>query len=198
MVSKLGLAVSEIFFSAVTNGARQETIDALRQHFYAIRRGIGAEKSPMEYGAFPTDPYSHTPENAGVKQPGMTGQVKEDVLARFSEIGVYVKDGCLGFRLDLFDFNELLQEADDLTFYDISGVLQSVTISESEFGFTLCQVPIVYQSGESDVIRVHRTEGQNHEIAGLQLDEETSQQLFSRSGNIKRIDCCFRTLHRTD
>ncbi|MBT8114440.1 MAG: hypothetical protein KJP04_03625, partial [Arenicella sp.] len=78
MVSKLGLAVSENIFWAATNDAAANTIDSLRDQFAFIRDGIGAEKSPQDYGAFPSDPYSHTPENAGVKQPGMTGQVKED------------------------------------------------------------------------------------------------------------------------
>ena len=47
----------------------------------------------MLYGAFPTDPYSHTPAGKGAQQPGMTGQVKEDVISRFGELGVEVKNG---------------------------------------------------------------------------------------------------------
>ena len=47
------------------------------------------------YGAFPTDPYSHTPSFAGARQPGMTGQVKEDFLARLGELGAQVVAGRL-------------------------------------------------------------------------------------------------------
>ena len=36
----------------------------------------------------PTDPYSHTPGFAGVQQPGMTGQVKEEILTRWGELGL--------------------------------------------------------------------------------------------------------------
>ena len=32
------------------------------------------------------DPYSHTPGGAGAKQPGMTGQVKEEVITRLGEL----------------------------------------------------------------------------------------------------------------
>ena len=43
-------------------------------------------------------PYSHTPAGKGAQQPGMTGQVKEDVLSRFGELGVVVSEGKLGFN----------------------------------------------------------------------------------------------------
>ncbi|HAD59808.1 MAG TPA: hypothetical protein DCG12_11240, partial [Planctomycetaceae bacterium] len=121
MVSKLALAVVENFFRAVDEDETPETIERLRDHFQAVRAGIGAEKTPEEYGAFPSDPYSHTPENSGVKQPGMTGQVKEDLLSRFAEIGAHVNDGTLRFRFELFDTDELLTEARDFTYYNVAG-----------------------------------------------------------------------------
>ncbi len=53
-----------------------------------MMEGIGVHKSPKLYGAFPTDPYSHTPvvykERSNL---GMTGQVKEDIISRFGETG---------------------------------------------------------------------------------------------------------------
>ena len=58
--------------------------------YYRVREGIGFNKTPAEYGAFPTDPYSHTPGHGGAQQPGMTGQVKEEILSRFGELGVRV------------------------------------------------------------------------------------------------------------
>ena len=88
MVSKLLLAVQENFFAALTQGTDEETCNHLGRLYYRIRKGIGFNKTPDEYGAFPMDPYSHTPKHAGAKQPGMTGQVKEEVLTRFGELGV--------------------------------------------------------------------------------------------------------------
>ena len=73
MVSKLALAVVENYFAALEQGADQKTMDALAAHFQAIRRGIGAEKSPQDYGAFPTDPYSHTPGRCGRETTGDDG-----------------------------------------------------------------------------------------------------------------------------
>ncbi|MCW1889108.1 hypothetical protein OK016_02310 [Vibrio chagasii] len=48
-----------------------------------MRAGIGFNKTPENHGAFPTDPYSHTPKASGAQQPGMTGQVGREVIARF-------------------------------------------------------------------------------------------------------------------
>ena len=50
-------------------------------------RRAGIQQDGREYGAFPTDPYSHTPAHAGAQQPGMTGQVKEELLTRPARVG---------------------------------------------------------------------------------------------------------------
>ena len=80
-------------------------------HYREIREGIGVHKSPDLYGAVPTDPYSHTPGFAGVQQPGMTGQVKEDLISRLGEMGVAVEEGRLGFHRHLVSRNEFLTQA---------------------------------------------------------------------------------------
>ncbi|MCR9197979.1 MAG: hypothetical protein NXI04_05015 [Planctomycetaceae bacterium] len=190
MVSKLGLAVSENFFAAVERGESSDTIDALRHHFQAVRRGIGAEKTPTEYGAFPSDPYSHTPENAGVKQPGMTGQVKEDILSRFAEVGVHIEGGCLHFRPQLFDRNELLTEPREFSFCGLNGQPQTIDVPAGAFAFTICQVPVVLHLGAENTIRVQQASGTTI-VEGLSLDRDTSRQLFSRSGQITMIACQF-------
>ena len=76
MVSKLLLAVQEVYFNAEKKSSTKKQLEKLKNFYYDIKDGIGSGKQPDEYGAFPTDPYSHTPSFAGVQQPGMTGQVK--------------------------------------------------------------------------------------------------------------------------
>ena len=74
MVSKLLLAVQEVFYRAIDGNISSDTVRALGKAYYRIRRGLSADKTPLEYGAFPTDPYSHTPKHSGAQQPGMTGK----------------------------------------------------------------------------------------------------------------------------
>jgi hypothetical protein len=94
MVSKLLLAVGEC-----VQASDAKTNTPLLAHYREIREGIGSHKTPAEYGSFPFDAYSHTPAcgGAGVQQPGMTGQVKEDIISRFFELGVHVQDGQITF-----------------------------------------------------------------------------------------------------
>ena len=99
MVSKLLLAVGECIgnIGVPIPDSRQTALERLRTHYRAIREGIGSHKTPAEYGSFPFDAYSHTPSMMGVQQPGMTGQVKEDIISRFFELGVHVQDGQITF-----------------------------------------------------------------------------------------------------
>ncbi len=94
MVSKLLLAVGECIQSSRLIASSPHR---LISHYCEIREGIGSHKTPAEYGSFPFDAYSHTPSMAGVQQPGMTGQVKEDIISRFFELGVHVQDGQITF-----------------------------------------------------------------------------------------------------
>ena len=61
MVSKLALAGYEVVNKAIVAKEDKSIVEQLRTHYYEIVEGIGAHKSPIDYGAFPSDPYSHTP-----------------------------------------------------------------------------------------------------------------------------------------
>ena len=90
--------------SRIVNGK-----DPLLSFYKDIKKGLGRAKTPAEYGAFPYDPYSHTPFKQGVRQPGMTGQVKEEIIARFMELGLDIDDGKAVFNptyLEKKDFAE--------------------------------------------------------------------------------------------
>ncbi len=98
MVAKLLLAVQESHDRALRAEQPLEKVGALADAYDDIRCGFGFTKTVTRFGAFPTDPYSHTPRHTGAQQPGMTGQVKEEILTRLDELGVEVENGCLGFR----------------------------------------------------------------------------------------------------
>jgi len=105
MVAKLLLAVQESVFDASDAGAPE--LPRLIAHYRAVRDGLGYRKRVDEYGAFPFDPYSHTAAEGGAQQPGMTGQVKEEILTRWGELGVRVRDGRVCFDPVLLDEREV-------------------------------------------------------------------------------------------
>lgn len=105
MVAKLLLAVQERVFEAADRGAPE--LAALKAHYRRVRNGLGYRKTPAEFGAFPADPYSHTPAGGGAQQPGMTGQVKEEILARWGELGLRVRGGLVHFDPVLLDETEV-------------------------------------------------------------------------------------------
>ena len=191
MVSKLLLAAQEVYKKAFEQGADDDVLGRLRQHYYEIKAGIGLYKSPELYGAFPTDAYSHTPGGAGAKQPGMTGQVKEDVLSRFGELGLEVQDGKIRFSPALMDPEELLSEATRFTYFDLEGQEQELSLSPGQLAFTYCQVPVIYQRGAENVIEIVLQEGEPISLAGKEINAEYSAKIFARTGLIKLIRVTF-------
>jgi hypothetical protein len=190
MVSKLLLAAQENFFVARTEEANETTCHRLGILYYRVREGIGFNKTPEEYGAFPTDPYSHTPRHAGAKQPGMTGQVKEEILTRFGELGVRVSAGAVQFDPSLLRAREFVTRPQAFRFLDVDEQWQQLDLPESALAFTWCQVPIVYhlQDSAAPAVTVVLDDGSQQTLPGLALPTGLSEQLFLRSGHIRRIE----------
>ena len=190
MISKLWLVVQENFFVALTDGADEETCHRLGRLYYRVREGLGFNKTPDEFGAFPTDPYSNTPKHAGAQQPGMTGLVKEEVLTRFGELGVRVNEGAVNFELALLRVREFLASPQVFRFLDVDGQWQELTVPSSGLAFTWCQVPIVYRLDDSAEPAVTLTldDGSHLNLTGLALPTEWSAELFLRSGRIRRVE----------
>jgi hypothetical protein len=187
MVSKLQLAVQECCFKAQEEKESPEIIGRLLEHYYEVNAGIGVHKSPALYGAFPTDPYSHTPAGKGAQQPGMTGQVKEDVLSRFGELGVFVKEGCLHLAPLLLRKEEFLTESKSFHFVDVYSKQKTIELQDGSLGFTYCQTPIIYIIGDSNSIEVTYSNGTDAVFNSNKLDVQTSQKLFLRTGEIIKI-----------
>jgi len=165
MVSKLMLAVQEYALAEQDETVAQSLTDL----YYDIRSGIGFNKTPEIYGAFPTDPYSHTPAGQGAKQPGMTGQVKEEVITRWGELGVSVSNGIVSFAPRMLRTQEFH--------------------SQGTLSFSWCAVPVEYRL-------VPKTErpriscilgGKEHSREGNALDSTESKALLGRTGEIERI-----------
>ncbi len=189
MVSKLLLAVEENFFAAVDGDADAAACRRLGELYYRVRGGIGFNKTPVEYGAFPTDPYSHTPKHSGARQPGMTGQVKEEVLTRFGELGIRVDGGRVRLQPVLLRRQEFLSEAREFCYLDVDGNWQDMTVPAASLAFTWCQAPIVYtlDDGAAPSLTVTRADGSQQAFDELALSAEDSTALFERTGAVRAL-----------
>jgi len=193
MVSKLLLAVEENFFSAIDSGADAESCKQLGKYYYQIRNGIGFNKTPEEYGAFPTDPYSHTPKHAGAQQPGMTGQVKEEVLSRFGELGVRVSDGKASFQPALLRAREFVAKPRHFRYLDVANRWKDLTVPVNGLAFTWCQVPVVYQINDKaeTSLTITWANGGQQVLPALALSSDDSASLFQRDGRIRQLTLVF-------
>ena len=188
MVSKLLLAALENLRKAIEQDSDAVTVGKLADCYFDIRAGIGFNKTPDNYGAFPTDPYSHTPGFAGAKQPGMTGQVKEEVITRLIELGVSVSKGTIRFKPLILRKSEFLSSSDSLGYFDLAGNQQSVELQAGQLGFTYCQVPVVYSLADKTSIVIEFADGSEKAISGHTIDAETSLSIFDKTGDVVKIN----------
>lgn len=187
MVSKLLLAVQESCFHAINEKADQKICKRLIEHYYEIKKGIGVQKSPELYGAFPTDPYSHTPLGRGAQQPGMTGQVKEDILSRFGELGVFERNGQLVFDAVILRKEEFLNKPGVVEYVDVYGQVHTALLEKNSLFFTCCQVPVVYVINNEKGIEVYRNDNSVERYKHKSLGKVDSESVFSRNNKIKNI-----------
>ncbi|MDJ0699180.1 MAG: hypothetical protein QNJ07_04940 [Woeseiaceae bacterium] len=193
MVSKLLLAVEENFFAALAQGADDAVIRRLGELYYRVREGIGFNKTPEKYGAFPTDPYSHTPGHSGAKQPGMTGQVKEEVIARYGELGVRVAGGTVRFQPALLRAQEFNSTPLEYCYLDVDDNWQNLTIPDDGLAFSWCQVPVVYRLSDESApsLTVTFEDGSEESMSTLALSPEQTADVCRRNGRIRRISVSF-------
>ena len=187
MVSKLLLASAEVTQSSIDKNIDPKTIGRLFDHYFEINEGIGVNKSPELYGAFPTDPYSHTPRGRGVQQPGMTGQVKEDVISRLYELGFFVDNGKISFEPTLLRKNEFMSEEKSFKFVNLNNEIEHMPIRSNSLAYTICQVPVIYSLSDKEDITVISMNGSKETINGHQLNFESSQNIFNRTNLIKAL-----------
>lgn len=187
MVSKLLLAVQENLDAA--RASDDPAAPALAALYMEIRDGLGFRKSPGIYGAFPTDPYSHTPGHAGAQQPGMTGQVKEEIITRLGELGVAVDGGRVAFDPSGLDSVEFTAGPTEFSYYDVHGKCVTINLPAKSFGFTFCGTLVTYTiSGGPRKLRLHFADGSHANQPNGTLSDVHSSAIFSRNGVISRVE----------
>jgi hypothetical protein len=181
-VSKLLLAVRELCDRDASEG------EGLEQRYAELRRGLGTHRSPQSYGGFPTDPYSHTPSFAGARQPGMTGQVKEDYLARMAELGVHVESGRLHLGPTRASSLHFVEAPTRFSYRDAGGLERELELEPGTLAFTCFQVPVVLHRGGEPRVVLTSKDGERRETRGFVLGQDESAELFERRSDIERCD----------
>jgi hypothetical protein len=117
----------------------------------------------------------------------MTGQVKEDILSRFGELGVLVKNGEIHFNPKMLRKEEFLKKSREFKYVNVLGEFTSIALEENMLGYTYCQVPVVYSQSGKESIEVYYNDGLLKKFDSLFLDKETSKSIFERNNSVQSI-----------
>jgi hypothetical protein len=113
--------------------------------------------------------------------------VKEDILCRIGELGVFVRAGKISFEPLLLRRSEFLVEPGILEYFNLSGASRRLRLPPGSLAFTYCQVPVVYRLGHANGISVAFADGSEDAAPELSLDAATSRSIFERAGMVSRI-----------
>jgi hypothetical protein len=69
----------------------------------------------------------------------------------------------------------------------VDGSIQKISLAKNSLAFTVCQVPVIYQLGNIEKIKVTYTNATEDEFDGTLLNKNISHELFNRTGTIAFI-----------
>ena len=174
-------------FDACPDYVSVASVGALIEKYADIRKGQCFNKTPELYGAFPTDPYSHTPKGKGAKQPGMTGMVKEEILARQAELGLSIESGNLAFNFLLLNRHEFLATSSVFSYWSVDGQPKQIELNAGSLAYSICQVPIILQASNERCITIRLADGSMQRIEGYELDFSNSRHILQRDGKVHHL-----------
>ena len=119
----------------------------------------------------------------------MTGQVKEEIITRFGELGCFVEDGCIVFDTSLLQKSEFLKTEKAFSYFDTSKQKCQIRISQNQLAYTFCQVPVIYTLSKlNSSVTLYLKDETKVTIEGNTIDKENSKFIFERAGKVKKIE----------
>ena len=119
----------------------------------------------------------------------MTGQVKEELLTRWAELGLIVRRGSIRFSPMLLSNREFRTEPGTLDYLDVAGRYCDLPVPTGTAAFTVCRVPVVVHASETGpVIVITRADGTQRRVPGWSLDQQTSRQIFDHTAHVSQLD----------
>ena len=119
----------------------------------------------------------------------MTGQVKEEILTRFGELGCFIHNGEIHFDISLLRQSEFLEEPKIFSFYTVNAEKKELEIKKNQLAYTYCQVPIIYTLTDGEPkIELTAKEGERIQYYENKIDSNMSNSIFYRSGKVEQIN----------
>jgi hypothetical protein len=119
----------------------------------------------------------------------MTGQVKEEILTRWGELGVRIANGHVRFRPRLLRALEFCDTPSTLRYLDVDGSWQHLAVPAGALAFTWCQVPVLYRiDGQGDpALTITYADGEPRVSHTAELSPQDSAALFLRNGRVRQL-----------
>ena len=187
MVAKLLLAAQETYFERAAAGDDPADLRRLARAYHRVRDGIGFNRTAREFGAFSHEPYSHTPLHCGAQQPGMTGQAKESILARFGELGVRLSRGTIVIDPALLRASEFTDRPESWRVETSTGAERRVDVPAGSVAFTYCGAPFVLTLADSPRVTVRGRDGRSESFEGSTIPAPVAARIFARSPDIEAV-----------
>lgn len=177
--AKLALAVQDMLVREYCENGNSPEAQRLAELYKQLMNGMLYRKTPAELGAFPLEPYSHSSFIGKAEQPGMTGQVKESVIARRRELGVLVNEGKISFHPYFVNPEEFLTTPDS---FCLEGEAGCLPLQPGSLAFTIYRTPVVYHKTGKNRVEVQFADGSRQEFDTLELPQEVSARVFRNDG----------------
>ena len=68
------------------------------------------------------------------------------------------------------------------TYYDTLGQLQIISLPANSLAFTICQIPVIYTSGDTAMLEVIYSDDRVETIAETSLGKTASRHMMARDG----------------
>ena len=120
----------------------------------------------------------------------MTGQVKEELLCRFAELGVRISEGRARIQPALLRRREFVSQSRTSGFLDVDGAWHDLTIPADGLGFSWCCIPLIYRLDDAapESLSVCYDDGTRQTRQSLELSAEDSVEIFGRTGRVRQIE----------
>jgi hypothetical protein len=118
----------------------------------------------------------------------MTGQVKEEIMTRRAELGLFVRHRQICFDPLLLRREEFLAKPAIFEYVDVAGERQNLRLERGSLAFTMCQTVFVVHLDADERVIVRFSDRTEDSVHHDSLGPEVSEEIFRRTGRVARVD----------